>query len=429
MKTLLVLCPTDREYRDIPAVARRCGYNIIWDDFGGDYFDNFLTSERKDTGEHLNILQLIDQTIEKYQGKIDGVTSAVGYPGMSATAIIAKRMGLPGPAPEPIMICEHKFYAREAQRKFVPDATPEFYLIDPDSSKTVETIPDSHFPLFLKPVKSCFSMNAQKVESKEELRGLAKTSLLPEGFIKPFNDMWIAYADYKLSASYLLVESLLHGNQVSLEGYVENGKVVVMGIIDAIMFPGTISFSRFQYPSLLPRNVQAKMVETAEKLMSGMGYDNAMFNIELIHVPETDDVFIIEVNPKIASQFPDLFEKVDGVSSYAPMLQLAAGDPVTFPRGEGPFDFSASCVLRTFEDADVRSVPSQDALKKVQEKYPDARIQIYAKKGKRLSDMMQDVSSYRYGLVNIGAKSVEDLDRKFEDCKNSLPFDFVPAEK
>jgi biotin carboxylase len=425
MKRLLILCPTPREHREIPALAERLGYEIIWDEFGGDYFDDFLTRERKDNGENLDILKLIEETVQRYSGKIDGVTSAVGYPGMSATAIIAKRMGLPGPDPEPIMLCEHKYYARIAQKKYVPHATPEFYLIDPEDPRSVEAVPDSQFPFFLKPVKSCFSMNAQAVRNKSELRELSDSSLLPEGFITPFNDMWKAYTSYELSASYLLVESLLNGNQVSLEGYVENGKVVVMGIIDAIMFPGTISFSRFQYPSLLPDHVQQKMVETAEKLMTGLGYDNAMFNIELIHDPETDNVFILEVNPKIASQFPDLFENVDGISSFVPMLQLAAGDKVTFPKRQGKFKFAASCVLRTFDDANVRAVPPESELKKLKEKYPDARIQIYAQPGKRLSDMMQDVASYRYGLVNIGAQSVEELDRKFEDCKNSLSFDFA----
>jgi biotin carboxylase len=427
MKTLLVLCPTPREYREIPAIADRLGYKIIWDDFGGDYFDDFLTSERRDNGQYLDILKLIAETVQKYRGKIDGVTSAVGYPGMSATAIIAKRLGLPGPQPEPIMICEHKYYARVAQKKFVPEATTEFHLIDPKDPQTVERVPESHFPMFLKPVKSCFSMNAQAVKDKNELRELSKNSLLPTGFIKPFNDMWKAYTDYELSASYLLVESLLQGNQVSLEGYVENGNVVVMGIIDAIMFPGTISFSRFQYPSLLPEPVQRKMIATAETLMAGLGYDNAMFNIELIHDPKADGVYVLEVNPKIASQFPDLFENVDGVSSYAAMLQLAAGDKVTFSKRRGQFKFAASCVLRTFEDAEVHDVPSEQELQSLKNKYPDARIQIYAKRGKRLSDMMQDVASYRYGLVNIGAQSVEELDRKFEDCKNSLSFDFAPV--
>src|SRR5438105_10964590 len=111
MKNILVLCPTPRELRDIPALAERLGYRIIWDEFGGDYFDDLLVKNPEGANQKLDILELIDSTIEKYKDSdLAGVTSAVGYPGMSATAIIAQRMGLPGPKPHPILLCEHKYY-------------------------------------------------------------------------------------------------------------------------------------------------------------------------------------------------------------------------------------------------------------------------------------------------------------------------------
>lgn len=78
-----------------------------------------------------------------------------------------------------------------------------------------------------------------------------------------------------LHASYLLVESLLEGSQVSLEGYVSGGRVHVMGILDAVMFPGAISFRRFQYPSALSSDVQDRMEDIAQCFLTGIGYDNA----------------------------------------------------------------------------------------------------------------------------------------------------------
>lgn len=419
------MCPTQREYRELPALAQALGCELVFDDFGGDYFDQFLVKNPGLELPHLDILALIDETVARHaHSDLRGVTSGVGYPGMSAASIIARRLGLPGPSCESVMCCEHKYYSREAQQRFVPDATPWFRLFDPRHEPASG---DITFPAFLKPVKSCMSINAHRVCDEAQLSNLARSSLLPEGFIKPFNDMLRAHTSYPLDASHLLVESLLEGSQVSLEGYMFRGAVHVMGIIDALMFPGTISFKRFQYPSVLGDEVQDRMKNIAERLLTGIGYDNAPFNIEMFYDAGTDRIHIIEVNPKIASQFADLFAKVDGQSSYLVLLQVAMGEEPTFKRREGHFNVAASCVLRTFSDQHILSIPSYESIQALELEHPDALIEIHAVPGKNLSDQMQDSQSFRYGLVNIGASSEGELETKLEHIESRLEFRFAPA--
>ena len=425
MKRVLVLCPTRREYRDLPALARELGCELVFDEFCGDYFDRLLGHPPANLPP-LDILDSIEQTIECYRNAdLSGVTSGVGYPGMSVCSIIAQRLGLPGPSPASVMCCEHKYYSRLAQRALVPDAVPEFRLLDrrnPDAAAGITA-----FPVFLKPVKSCMSINAHRIEDQRSLREIARTALLPDAFIQPFNDMLKAYSGYPLDASCLIVESLLEGVQVSLEGYVHRGHVHVIGILDAITFPNHISFKRFQYPSRLAECVQERMKDLARRLMNGIGYDNAPFNIELFYDPATDRISIIEVNPKIASQFADLFLKVDGQSSFSLLLELACGiEPVTAHR-RGNFKLAASCVLRTFENSHVLAVPMQDAIADIERRYPDALIEIHATPGTDLSNQMQDAQSFRYGLVNIGANSEQDLDEKFASIAQHLEFRLVPV--
>src|ERR1041385_3090052 len=111
MKNILVLCPTEREFRNLTPRANELGYNLIYDDFGGDYFDLLLAARPDDDIKPLEIVPLIDDTIATHKHQqLQGVTSAVGYPGMSAVSVIAKKLGLPGPKPECIMLCEHKYY-------------------------------------------------------------------------------------------------------------------------------------------------------------------------------------------------------------------------------------------------------------------------------------------------------------------------------
>ncbi|HWP86443.1 MAG TPA: hypothetical protein VNM70_01090, partial [Burkholderiales bacterium] len=82
MKKILVLCPTQREYRDLPAIARELGCELVFDDFGGGYFDQFLRKNPDTSRPHLDILTLIDATVARYRhAGLSGVTSGVGYPG------------------------------------------------------------------------------------------------------------------------------------------------------------------------------------------------------------------------------------------------------------------------------------------------------------------------------------------------------------
>lgn len=425
-KKILILCPTKREYRDLPALAQALDCELVFDDFSGEYFDQFLQKNPRTDLPHLDILALIDETVARHRHSgLSGVTSGVGYPGMSAASIIAQRLGLPGPRPESVICCEHKYYSRVAQKQFVPDAVPSFHLLE--SGNAEANLGITTFPVFLKPVKSCMSINAHRVYGHDQLRAIARSAVMPEGFVRPFNDMMRAYTDYPLHASHLMVESLLEGSQVSLEGYVSGGRVHVMGILDAIMFPGTISFKRFQYPSTLNDGVQDRMKDIAQRFLTGIGYDNAPFNIEMFYAARADRIHIIEVNPKIASQFSDLFMKVDGQSSFMALLQLAMGEDPAFRRRQGNFRIAASCVLRTFADQRVVGIPSDESIRELVSEYSDALIEIHAIPGMNLSGQMQDSHSFRYGLVNIGADSERDLERKFAHIQSRLDYRFAPA--
>lgn len=426
MKRVLIVCPTQREYKYLPAIAQTLNYELIFDEFGGDYFDNPLAENDQERTPPMGVLALIEDLFKRYEAAgLSGVASAVGYPGMSVASIAAERLGLSGPSINCILLCEHKYYSRIAQKALVPSATPSFQILDTKAQGRLNKLGD--FPLFVKPVKANFSINADRVSTEDELRRTLRSCSLPQRFLKPFNDLLAAYTDYQYDASNLLAETLLEGTQVSLEGYACKGKAHIIGIVDALMYPGTISFERFVYPSRLSEDVQHRMAHVAEAFINGIGYDNAFFNIEMMYNPMSDRISIIEVNPKIASQFTDLFEKVDGTSTYAPLLQIAAGDEPVFPRRKGEFKMAASCVLRTFENKRVLAVPSSQQIDNLVSRFADARVEICASTDKLLSDGMQDGKSYRYGLINIGADSEEELNNKLELCQSLLDFRFAPV--
>src|SRR5262249_33699977 len=148
-----------------------------------------------------------------------------------------------------------------------------------------------------------------------------------DSFFKPFDTFLRRYAEHEIGTRCLLAEELLTGLQSTLDGYVYQGKARAMGVVDSIMFPGTIAFRRFEYASQLPEDVQARMLNVADRVMRQMGFDDGQFNMEFMYDVDTDALRIIEINPRMSSQFADLFEKVDGTNSYSVMLDLALGRP------------------------------------------------------------------------------------------------------
>ena len=356
---------------------------------------------------------------------VQGVITTDDYPGTTMASVIAQELELPGPNPKANLFCQHKYYSRQVQVAAAPDAAPEFHLLDVCDDASLP--PETSFPLFVKPVKSFFSVGAQRVNDRPHLVQIKQRWARSADFFQPFEILFRKYTGQSLGTKFLLAEGLLQGIQTTLDGYVYNGKLHIAGVVDSIMFPNTIAFQRFEYPSSLPGSVQERMAEIAGKVMPALDYDNGQFNIEYIYNPEADTVHIVEINPRMSSQFADLFEKVDGTNSYSVLLDLALGKQPEVKRKQGNHPAAFSCVLRTFQNQQVRRLPSSDEVQSLQDEFPDVRIEILATEGLKLSQQMQDTCSYRYGLLNIGGRDRQEILEKFDYCKSHLTFLFQPV--
>lgn len=425
MQKILVVCPTRRDKRELLSLPSQHLYSFIFHDYTANHLQKFICDDDEIESNEDEILNIIDKITQTYKNdSLQGVISTDDYPGETIASIVADALKLPSPSPEVVLLCQHKYYSRLEQKKYVPEAVPRFALLDSHSFEN--KAPPLPFPFFLKPVKSCFSCFARVIDSQNDLCSYYK-SLPDDGFTKPFNQMLQKYADLKYNANYLLAEELLEGHQGTIEGFIYKGNVSILGVVDSIMYPGTISFQRFEYPSGLPKDVQDKLSQIAAQCMQGMGFDNGIFNIEFMYNPVKNSLHIIEINPRIASQFADFYEKVDGKNSYEILLEIATGKKPTLNKRKGLYKLAASCVLREFENKKVIDIPDNESLEKIKKTFPGTRIDIYAQKGKRLSCELQDGKSYRYCLINLGADNHRDLESKLAHCIKELKFKFEKA--
>lgn len=419
MKNIVIICPTKRDFREIEkiSVEKQYRHNYI-----------FYGQNPRESLSAFDPNRFIEKFEKHFEDvSLDGIIATHDYPGSILASILSEKLNTAGVGVLPNLVCQHKYYSRIYQERVVPHAIPEFFLLDPSDKKYFGP---PHFPIFVKPVKSFFSIFAARIDSQEQYNRFIKSYRKSNRkFSEPLNILLKKYSSLKINADYLIAEKLMNGQQVTLEGYVYNNKIEVMGITDSIKHMGTISFKRFEYPSSLDKRIQDRMAEITKVFISSIGFDNGIFNIEFFYDQEEDTVKIIEVNPRMASQFADLMEKVDGVNTYRIQVDISLGKEPHFEKNYGKFKYATSFVLRSFEDKKIVSLPGKNDIEKVLNVFPEARIEVYGKDGTCLSEHLQDMQSYRYGIINLGGNSRQELNDKFEQCGRLLKFRFKNIRK
>ncbi len=417
--SILVPCAQQKDRDELKKLE-----NIYFTDFDGLVLERILAGLEDTFPQEYqpeNYLPFLHEVADRHN--ITKLLNTCDYPGCIYAGALGKERNIPVPNLETILLCQHKYYARCAQKKYVPEATPNFAIVRHDHLNEVQHL---SFPIFIKPVKSYLSVFAKRIDSLEELKNYLNRVMISEQFLLPFNWALSRYTDYEFDGSYFIAEELLKGEQVTLEGYVFNAKIGLIGIVDSIMIPDTISFERFVYPSFFPALVQEKMFEFSKKFVSGIGLDNSLFNIEFMYNRQSGDIKIIEINPRMSGQFSDLFKSVNGVSSYEILYNIVRGiHPI--PKKEGKFKVAASLVQRQLQNMKVKSVPTQQQVKKAKKKYPELQYYPWVHAGAQLSDVLQDGVSYVYCILHLAAQDRQELQEKYDDCKVLLPFEFDPV--
>lgn len=412
--TVLCVFPNEWDRRQLAACRDR------W----ADRFDVlFAEPSDEDCAWDYDVVQFVERMVAEHRGRIDGVFSSSDYPGAVAAAAIATQLGLPGVPPDAILRTSHKAASRISQAASVPEATPPFVLIDPDRPES------PFFPCFVKPVKGAFSLHTKKCETPEELtRFLSRPAIktFRHDYVAIFNRLLAAWSDIDVDAGWFVGEGVLSGRQVTVEGYTFDGDFRLLGVSDSIIHPGTSSFARFDYPSALSPEIRAKLADLAARAVLGLGLTHAQFNVELFYDEAADRAWIIEVNPRLAGQFADLYEKVHDKNAYEVALHLAVGRRPGLQRKSGPFDFAASVPLRTFEPVKVRAVPDPAKIAAVEAEFPGTLVWLECEAGQELVDFEsgEDGSSARYAIVNVGAADRDAAIDKAEAVRRALGIAF-----
>jgi hypothetical protein len=364
-------------------------------------------------------LRFVERVARRYAGRgIDAVVTSDEQFGPFLAALVAERLGLPHAPVESILTLQHKWYARQAFERVAPEANARVALLRRAFGGEARSgdVP-MPFPFYVKPAKAAFSVLARRVDRFEDLYAHTRFGWFEraviERLVRPFADVMRACSALVEDPFSMVCEEILHGPQVTANGFVRDGRVAMLGTVDSVMYPGTDHFQRFQYPSALAPATLARVDELAARLVLGAGFTHGMFNVEMRIDPADGRPRVIEVNPRAAGQFYDLFERVDGYSPFELMLDLHSGREPRVLRGQGADRHAASFVLRDLEGAGLARWPSRREVLGLQARNPDVHAMVYRKRGADLARELKWLGSYRYAVFNLGASSEQALYERF----------------
>ncbi|MGW0336355.1 ATP-grasp domain-containing protein [Streptomyces sp. NPDC003011] len=382
-------------------------------------------------GGEVSVPDLIDrarEVLDAFDGSIDAIVGYWDFPVSTLIPILSERYGTRSTSLESVVKCEHKYWSRLEQQK-ATDRIPRFGKVDLEAGdpRPPEGV---RFPMWLKPALSYSSELAFGVKDMDEFR--AAVAEIREGISRvgrPFeyilDRIELPPEMDGVGGRVCLAEEAMTGIQVAVEGYVHRGEVTVYGALDSINYPGTSSFLRHQYPSTLPPQVIGQLHDVTDRVMRQIGFDSATFSVEYFYDPKTQEISLLEINPRHSQSHAELFQYVDGVPNHHCMLSLALGDDPRMPHREGPYAMAAKWYHRWFTDGVVSHVPSSEDIARIERETDGVRVDVTPEEGQRLSDMSQQ-DSYSFELAHVftGGSDEEDLRRKYDHCVAALGLTF-----
>ena len=379
-----------------------------------------------------SLLNLCYKRIDEH-GTIDAIGSYYDFPGTILVPAIAAKYGIPGPSLESMVKCENKYWSRLEQNKVINEHIPIFKAFDPFDENAYEKLGILP-PFWAKPIKSFRSFLAYRINEVAQFYECMKEVQKHINFIsKPFNDFMVLHnipEEFTNMKETCIAESQLTGHLCTLEGYVCDGNVVSYGLVDSIREADRSSFSRYEYPSSLPQEIQFRMADVTRRVINQLELDFCPFNIEFFYDQTANEVYLLEINPRVSQAHTDIFEKVHGISHLSIMVNVALGQKPKTLGYNGNYNKAANFMLRIFESGKMLKVPSQSEINILKKFIPDIDIKLRVSEGVHLKDL-QGQDSYSYELANIfvGGRDQQELVEKYDKTVDGLNFEIEYDDK
>jgi len=205
---------------------------------------------------------------------------------------LAARLGLPAPAPEAARIARNKYLMRQALTGY-PDLIPRFARVT-EWSDLLKALAEIGYPAVLKPTSGSGSKGIFVLRDEADLR-TAFDELIR--YTRP--DVDRVFQD---NPNELIVEEFLTGTEHSVEGFVSDGEVTIVGVTDKeTSEPFRLEIGHI-HPSGLSAATLTKIHDFTGLVVDTIGLDNCAFHLECM-VDARQTVKLVEIAARVGGDF------------------------------------------------------------------------------------------------------------------------------
>lgn len=243
---------------------------------------------------------------------IDGICTSGTDVAVRTIGYVCEKMGLHGIPYEGSVIVTDKALMKEAFLHGNVSGSRFYKVTSEEEARTAAA--SLGYPVILKRVDSSGSRGISIVHAEKNI---------PEAY---------QHAVSGSSREYILVESLLTGQEIGVDGFVLNGKLVFVAPHTKFVYHGkniTIPYGH-AFPYSCTETVQQEITRQMQAAVTAAGIDNCPVNADVF--VDGESVSIIEIGGRTgATCIPELISMYYGFDFYELMLKNALGEPVTFP--------------------------------------------------------------------------------------------------
>lgn len=279
----LNLRPIEAEGLAALMAAKNSGYNVILmsnncPEYASPYLKSYVKIDNKDEEACIKQAQTIAENNDVKAVFSWNDTDII------LSAKIAEILKLNHVLVDAAIVAKNKFLCRERLSDKLPHLLPKFAKIEA-SSPVDEVVKGFTYPLILKPVSASGSQGIFLIHNRQELLyALEQLEHKRKNEAKGLFDKFGAY---------YIVEEFLHGQEVSIEGFVSNNVVYIAGITDKTTTNPWYIETRHIFPSKLPATTQEKIIIAVESIVRELGIHHAAIHVEM--KVQKDECKLVEI--------------------------------------------------------------------------------------------------------------------------------------
>ena len=243
---------------------------------------------------------------------IDGICTAGTDVAVAAIGYVCDRLGLAGISGKAAETVTDKWKMKQAFAAHQV-STAAFRQVR-SLEEAYAAAEETGYPVCLKAVDKSGSRGIQKAENPEELKTAYEAACCVT------------------DKDYVLVEEFIQAHEIGVDGFVRDGKPVLLVPHDKQMYrAGAVSIpAGHSFPFRCSRELQEEIQFQITRAVAAVGMDDCPFNADVF--VRDNRAWIIEIGGRSgATCIPELLSIHCGFSYYEKMIRAALGEQVIFP--------------------------------------------------------------------------------------------------